>query len=269
MAVAYLGKQRYQIISYKDQKPVVMSSDGHRMTTMEPRISIVPGKDYAAGLITIDQFSGISDGGSASDSLNSGLNISVRFAADRDLADVFVIFMVFEADPTGAYDEVPQVAFKGTSAGALKAGVMKDMSFHFDGLSSQRTMRCVPLFFVGGAQVNTAGGNAVLNGIFDVVDRVGLRRVIGERKSGDFPMSVYRRFPLNFDGRFAALYQGKTVNVTVNITPEGHFWTLGPVAAADQDLADDLSGQLQYWLFVPKISKGRPEATTIVVPLKF
>jgi hypothetical protein len=270
--VAYVGNERGTILSYADDDPVVLL-DGVRRQARHPPISIIPGGKFAPGLVTATKSAAIAMKAS---SLNTSTSTTGNYTAyyatltsDRDLPDVVLMLLVFEESPDGQYTDVPKVALLGKGLGILKAGRSRDISAYFPPLASKRPQRWTVLLFSDGSQIHTSYGNVFLDGLFDVMDRVKLRRAIAERALGDSPIAVYRHFPLRFTDSQKKTYAGQTLNAQVTVSQSGFFDLVRIDGISDDRMVVDLAAQFSFWLFLPPVKNGQAQSTTFVLPIKF
>jgi hypothetical protein len=269
--IAYVGKQRGTLVAYVDGDPIVLI-DGARRQVHRPPISVVPGGTFGAGFVTVADSAAQSNSGPTLNSGNRTYNYTSYFATmtpDRDLPDAILILLVFEVDPEGQFTEIPKVALLAKSLGRLKAGKKTDVSAYFPPLESRNPQRWTALLFSGGSQIHTSYGNDVLELLFNMIDRVGQKKAVAQRVAGDFPVAVYRHFPLKFSDDQKKAYAGQTLNLEVTITPEGLFDTLRIDGVSDDDMARDLAAQMAFWLFLPPVKDGQAQSTTFVLPIKF
>lgn len=270
--VAYVDGQRLVIVAYKGTHPVVVSK-GTRTTLHDARVAIIPGETFAPGIVRIDKAEAAVE--TNTERIN-GEYSQQRFStfygkvtADRDLPDVFVILLVFE-DLDGDYSGAPKVAIMGTSIGRMEAGATKTLSADFPPLDSKRQLHWAALVYSGGVQVHSGGGGeGLLDNLFDMVDHVALQKVIEERRFGNYPLMVLRRFPLKFDADMKQKYSGRTVNLTVLITASGTLDYVQSDSAEDDLVAREVARQVGTWLFIPKIENGGPLESSVVLPIKF
>ncbi len=119
-----------------------------------------------------------------------------------------MIMLVFEDAPNKGL-QAPKIVMLGTEIGHMEAGKKKTVSVNFPPLNSPYPLRWVALVFSGGTEVRATMGNQVLDQLFNIVDHIGLNNVIVQRSSGDYPLMVYRRFPLKFGDDLKKKYSGK------------------------------------------------------------
>jgi hypothetical protein len=269
--VAYVDGQRLVIVGYKGTNPVVLK-DGSKLTVHDARVSIIPGEAFAPGVVTIDQAEATSqtnwqriNGEYAEQRYNI---FYAKLTADRELSDVYLILLEFE-DLNGDYSGAPKVAILGTAVGHMEAGVKKTVSADFPPLLSKRQLHWVALVFSGGVQVHSGSGEGLLDNLFDMVDHVGLQKVIEERRYGSHPLMVYRRFPFKFDDEMKTKYHGQTVRLNVSITAEGTLDYVQSDSGSDDLLTREVARQMATWLFIPKIENGGPLESSVVLPIKF
>jgi hypothetical protein len=269
--VAYVGDQRLMIVGYKGNDPVVLKN-GSKTTVHDARVSIIPGETFAPGVVTIDSaqaFSQINtqqiDGQYAQQKYNV---FEAKVTADRDLSDVFLILLEFE-DLNGDYSDAPKVAILGVNIGHLAAGVKKSVDADFPPLLSKRSLRWVALVYTAGVQVHSGSGEELLSGLFDMLDHVGLQKVISARTYGSYPLTVYRRFPLKFDAEVKQKYAGQAFSLNVMIAPSGALDYVNSDSPGQEPIARELARQMGSWLFIPRIKDGEPLEGVVIVPLKF
>jgi hypothetical protein len=270
--IVHFNGQKAKVIAFRGTDAMIMDKGAARSALGMP-ISIIPGDEFGPGLITIERShaGSVSIGGRDSDK-PTNLDYTAFYAkvvADRDLSDVFLVFLVYEASRDGKYDEVPRVSLQGLGIGKLEAGKARTIDTNFRMLSSSSPLRWTALFFSGGSQIRTTEGNEVLDGLFEMIDRAGLLKVIGERSSGDYPLMIYRHFPLSFRDAEKTKFAGRTVDILIKIAPTGYFDSLVTEGVHDQFFADSIARQLSFWLFIPPIKDGVPQAASIVLPIKF
>jgi hypothetical protein len=272
--VAYINKQRCKIVAYKGVNPVVIL-DGTAKQVQKVPISVIPGGEFGPGYVTVEHGEAINESEHAWGSTASGPTYAAytafyaKMTADRDLPDAFLILLVYEVNPNNQFAEVPRLALLGSSIGRLAAGKKTVVKADFPALNSSMSLRWVALVFSAGSQVRTSDGNGVLESLFDVTDHVGQSRAMARRASGDFPVEVYRRFPLRFRDEEKSKYAGQTVNVTITISPKGTFDYLTVDGTGYDDLSRDLAAQFGFWLFLPPVKDGQPQSTSVELPIKF
>jgi hypothetical protein len=269
--IAYVGKQKGIFVAYVDDDPIVLI-DGARRQVHRPPISVIPGGTFGPGFIAVSGSAALSNTGPSLNSGNRTYDYTSYFATmtpDRDIPDAILILLVFEASPEGQFTEVPKVALLAKSLGRLKAGKKTDVSAYFPPLESRNPQRWTALIFSGGSQIHTSYGNDVLELLFNLIDRVGQKKAVAGRVAGDFPVAVYRHFPLRFSDRQKKTYAGQTLNLEVTITPDGLFDSLRVDGVNDDTLASDMAAQMTFWLFLPPVKDGQAQSTTFVLPIKF
>ena len=127
----------------------------------------------------------------------------------------------------------------------------------------------IAVLFSGGLQVRAAGGNQALDNLLEAFDISDLEAEIAKRTSGDFPLSVFRYFPLRFSAEEKQKFATKTFKVRAEVSADGYFERLDPDDHLDDAIADAVSSQLRYWLFIPRIIAGQPQPSTFVLPIQF
>ena len=247
-------------------------SNGSRTTVHDARVSIIPGEGFAPGAVTIDQAESTSqtnwqriNGEYAEQRYNI---FYAKVTADRELSDVYLILLEFE-DVNGDYSGAPKVAILGTSIGHMEAGVKKTVSADFPPLDSKRQLHWAALVYSAGMQVHSGKGEELLDNLFDMVDHVGLQKVIEERRYGNHPLMVFRRFPMKFGDDLKQKYSGRTVNLTALITASGTLDYVQSDAPEDDLLSREVARQVGTWLFIPRIENGGPLESSVVLPFKF
>jgi hypothetical protein len=272
--VAYVGQQRCKIVNYKGDDPIVVLEGAVKVLRKVP-ISVVPGGNFGPGFVTVEHGETINESVHTRDSTANGPTYAsytafyAKLTADRDLPDAFLILLVYEYNPSSQYAEVPRVALLGSSIGRLEAGRKKAVTADFPPLNSRMNLRWVAMIFSGGSQIRTSDGNGVLDGLFDLTDHVGLERAMGRRAFGDFPLEVYRNFPLKFSDAQKKKYAGQTLNIAITVAPSGNFDFLTIDGNDDNELAKGLAGQFGHWLFLPAVKNGQAQSTSVVLPIKF
>jgi len=269
--VAYVDGQRHMIVAFRGNDPVIIKN-GARVTVHDARISIVPGESFAPGYVMVDQgkstqwkdtFDTYGDVRKSSYTSFEG-----TFTADRDYSDVYIILLEFE-DIGDAYSEAPKVAILGSNVGRLEAGKKKSVYGTYPPLTSDKGLRWVGLVFSAGVQIHCSTDGNLLDSLFDSLDHVGLQKVVAQRNTGDYPIMVFRRFPLAFGDALKAAYAGRTVNVRLHIAPSG------TIDFADSDdpgsgaLVREVTLQMRHWLFLPRIKDGMAQEGIVVLPVKF
>lgn len=270
--VAYVDGQRLVVVAFKGTNPVVVSK-GARTTLHDAHVTIIPGEGFAPGVVTIDKAEAVSMTRTTTFDFEASRQQYTTFdgkvTADRDMSDVYLILLVFE-DLNGDYSGAPKVAILGTSLGSLAAGVKKQVGVNFPPLTSKMQLHWAALIYSGGMQVHSSGdSDGLLSALFETVDQVGLQKAISDRRYGDHPLMVFRRFPLKFDADLKQRYAGKTMNMTALIAASGRLDYIQADSAEDEELAREVASQVGTWLFVPRIVNGGPLESSVVIPIKF
>jgi TonB family protein len=266
--ITWVGDTPAKIVGYKGEDPVV-ELNGSRTTQRHSFVSVVPGRDFAPGVVVFED----ANAGGAEDPVHPGetsyTHFSAKVTADRGMPDTFLMLIFYSATANGAFRQDPQAMFFGMDVGPLEAGKKKSISTDLPSLSTQGNGRYIAAIFSGGLQVRADSGNTSIDDLLEAFDVSDLKAEIAKRKSGDFPLSVFRHFPLKFSAELKQRLAGQTLNVRARVSPEGFFEQLDPVAPIDPALAAAASAQLRFWLFIPRIRGGAPQASTFVLPLKF
>jgi hypothetical protein len=270
--VAYVSGQRYNIVAYAGNDPVVVINGTAKPVHGAP-ISVIPGGSFAGASARLASSAAIAMSASSLNTSARGTGDYMAYYAkltpDQDLPQAFLILLVYLTNPEEKYTDVPKVFLLGTSLGDLRAGRTKDISTYFPPVVSKTPSKWMALVFSRGAQVWTGDGNKPLDWLFDITEHVGQRKAIERRSSGDFPVEVYRRFPLSFTDADKKRLAGQTVNVDVTISPAGAFDVVRVDGDPNDDLEKELAREFSTWLFLPLVKNGQPQSTTVVLPIKF
>ena len=269
---ASVGGQRLRVVDYRGADPVVIEN-GSRVVAREARVSIGPDESFGAGLVTVEH---VDVGAPMQDYYASHIAVSIaqeaefrwRLTADRDLPDAFLVIIAY-GDSDGGYSKAPRVTIFGKSIGRLDAGRSTDASAKVPGLTPEKDQHMAVLIFNGGHLVRTSEGNRVLEGLFDILDHVGLQRAAAQRTAGSYPPKVYRSFPFRFSGAVMKAVSGQSVKVRVAITSSGTVDHVELEDPSNEALSRELSGQMGSWLFLPRVVDGQAQPAVLVLPLKF
>jgi hypothetical protein len=273
VAYALIDGQRSKIVGYRERDPQVIVN-GARISARGAEVTVAPSTAFGQGLVTFEH----AEAGSVTTSYVYGGMSAGKFAdtefyakvtADRDLADVFMILVVFEKFKEANPEETPRVAILGSSIGQLQAGRKKSIHGIFPPLKSDKPLYWAALIFSEGLQIRSNEGNEALDGLFDIMDHAGLRKVIEERIVGDYPCKVYRSSPLKFGGELRRKYVGQTMKARVEVSPSGFVESVQIDDSLDPVLEGAVANQLSYWLFLPRIIGGRAQSASVLLPIKF
>jgi hypothetical protein len=269
--VAYVDGKRQMIVGFRGNTPVVLV-DGARVTARDARMSIIPGQAFAPGYVNVD------NGNSTQWKKTYNIYGDVRkenyttfdgtFTADRDYKDVYLLLLEFE-DVGGIFAEAPKVAILGSEVGQLEAGKKKTVHSSYPELVSDKQLHWVALVFDAGVQIHCSTDANLLDGLFDALDHVALQKVIAQRSSGDYPIMVFRQFPMAFEDGVKAAFAGRTVRMRLHVAPSGLLDFVDTDENGCGDLIGEMVVQMHYWLFLPRIKDGQPQEGVVVLPIKF
>ncbi len=272
LPVAYVDGKRETIVDFKGNNPVVVIG-GVRVTKRGVPVSLVPGGTYGEGQLNVAGAGAVEETYTLTGPVRVGNRaytlFNAKITADRDMRDVFMVLLVFEAPDGSDSLDKPRVALLGVHIGHLEAGRAKSVDADFPPLSSERQLNWAVCFFNGGLQVHSTQGNETLNALFDIMDRIGLRNELAKRSTGEFPMAIYRHFPLQFSDETKKRFAKRTVNVRVHVASDG---TLDLVDSDDHMgsvLSREITGQLAYWLYLPRVKDGQSYPSIFILPLQF
>lgn len=268
--VALVKGQRYPIVGYKDDKPVVRI-DGAARSVVSDAVSLVPGGAFAPGLIHVKQGEGTTF--SSRDFNNHVAKAQfTRFEAvltsDTEQAAVFALCVVYEA-PSGDDSRPPTFAIVGMDVGDLHPSKPVWVHTNVPPLKSSRPLWWTLVLFSSAGQVRSDRPDMNIEFLFDEVERYQWRKAMQQRLASDAPVALFRRFSLVFPEALKARYQGTTVNVSLHITDQGVLDYVESGDAQDPDLVLEVASQMRSWLFLPRVRKGNTEPSVVVLPLKF
>jgi hypothetical protein len=269
--VAYVGTQRVPVVKYRGDDPIVNMDRGYKQVHFPP-ISVIAGGTFGGGFVTIthshthvlnDQ-----DWKNVTNPATVNIEYEATISSDTDLSDVVLVLVMFEIGPYGPETAAPKVSFLGSDLGNLKAGKKKFIQSYFPRIDSNTNLGTTALLFSGGRQIRSSYGNRALDGLFDWMDRVSLKKAISERVSGDHSLAVYRYFPLIFSDAQKKKYAGQTLALQITITASGYFDSVRIEGVSDMDVQNDLAAQLAFWLFLPPVKSSRVQPATFALPVE-
>jgi hypothetical protein len=267
--IVHLNGQRYMVVDFRSEDPRILV-DGKEETSPGAHVSLVPGTTFLPGYVKVVQGFGLTlpgQNGKRADTPEATL-FDATLTADRDLNKVFALFVVFE-DTTKDFSKIPQVLIIGNAVGTLRAGKPEAFEARVRAINSRMGLRWIVLLFSEGVQIRTSMGNQILDTLFDALDRNQLQKVIAERAAGTHPLMVFRRSPLAFSDPLKSRYAGRTIRVSLKVTPEGLPEIEQIDESSDANLVQEISSQLNTWLFLPGVKDGRVLEAPVIVPIKF
>jgi hypothetical protein len=255
--------------------PIAMANNAQVVLETNAGIVLTVGDHYAPGFIKVTD-PNLANVAATNDAEAAATDTSMKATsekfdatveADTDIPDVYAVMI---GSPAQKADAAPVLAVRVSQIGDLQAGKPKHFvvllpKLRFDGPKDWSV-----LVFSNGREIRSTDMGEFLTPYFDKLETLALKKRIADRieKGADAPVGVFRPMPLSFPDAVKAKYHGQMVKVQVTVSPDGRVVAAVPVGVTDADLAEALSQDFAYWMFLPTIKGGAAVSSSAILPLK-